>query len=548
MRKPCNIAKTVDQYWLCVFSVFAVLGMYAVACWFGALNQDEGWYLYSGRLVSEGMHPFIDYASTQGPIMAYVYALAQPLVGMMGVLGGRIFTAGLGIATLLCAALLAKKCSNSRQRSGAALLVFSLLGLNIYHVYFTSIVKTYSLAGLFVVLGFLALERALRSHQNSDNPTVGEFAWHGFYAFLSAGLFALSAGVRLSAGILLPVVWLMLLGYFLRGNRQKFNLWVLFGFLLGGTVVLLSIFVPFYLKAPEAVKFGLLEYHSARSVGSLPVLIAYKAGFVIRLIGAYFPLAVMGVAALWLYFNRTNSNEDRTDGNKLIPIMLFSVLAVTCVHLLAEFPYDDYQVFIMPLLAVVIAVCVNPVLSKVRFGMFLVIALLIAYSASSRMLQDWMLAKRDRIWWPLRSETPLQRLAFAADKIVDYAGLSSNAKNDVLLTQDTYLAVESGMHVPKGMELGPFCYFPKMDRKKAEACHVLNWEMLREVLVEGKATIAAFSGYGLSISCPQVSQLSIDEQAELWRILEVNYKPVESIDSFGQADTTLRILKWSKKK
>jgi len=538
--------------WLTPFCILATLAMYAIACWFGALNQDEGWYLYSGRLVSEGMHPFVDYASTQGPVMAYVYALAQPLVNLMGVAGGRLFTTGLGLATLFCASFLAWRLSKGKQRGVAALLVFSFVGLNLYHVYFTAIVKTYSLAGLFVVLGFIALERVFRlpNQDNSNEAMCGLTPCSGGYAFLAAGMFALAAGVRLSAGILLPAVWLTLVWFWVRDGRRRADFWVLFCFLLGGSIVLLSVFVPFFVLAPEAVKFGLLDYHSARSVGSLPVLIAYKGGFVVRLVGSYFPLVVAGIIALWCFMNKSRSRfgDDSTGGGRLVRVMLISVAAVTFVHLMTAFPYDDYQVFIMPLLAIVVGVAVAPVLSRVKFGILIVVLLILAHSVSSPMLQGWMLAKRDRIWWPLRSETQLQQLQGVADMVVGYCEMDTELSNSILLTQDTYLAVESKMRVPRGMELGPFCYFPDMEREKAEACHVLNWEMMREILVAGDAPLAAFSGYGLSISCPKISQLSIDEQAELWKIVELKYEPVVSIDLFGQADTTLRILKWSKTK
>ncbi len=71
---------------------------YAFAILAGDLNQDEGWYLYAGRLTYEGLHPFRDFASTQGPVMAYVYALAYPLTRILGVAGGRVFTAVAWIA------------------------------------------------------------------------------------------------------------------------------------------------------------------------------------------------------------------------------------------------------------------------------------------------------------------------------------------------------------------------------------------------------------------------------------------------------------------
>jgi hypothetical protein len=173
--------------------------------------------------------------------------------------------------------------------------------------------------------------------------------------------------------------------------------------------------------------------------------------------------------------------------------------------------------------------------------------LIFAHSVSSPMLQSWLLAERDRIWWPLRSETALQRLRSTAVIVKESCRLNGE-KCDTLLTQDTYLAVEAGMHVPQGMELGPFCYFPDMDKEQAEACHVLNWEMFRRELLSGSSSVAAFSGYGLSISCPQVSQLSAAEQDELWRILKLSYEPVATVDAFGQADTTLRILKCLEKK
>jgi len=556
---------------LWVFAALSVLGLYAVALWFGALNQDEGWYLYAGRLVSEGQIPFVDFASTQGPIMAYVYALAQPLVRLFGVAGGRLFTAVLGFTTLLCSARLAYLIVRFRGRDNnvggidrvavlAALLVFSLLGMNLYNVYFTTIVKTYSLAGLFVIAGFMALERGLRSggggnttertktQSTGDQPTK-EWTIIGF-SFLSGGMFALAAGVRLSAGILLPVIWLMLALFWLRGGRRRSDFAAVVGFLVGGSVVLLSIYVPLLIMAPKAVGFGLFGYHSGREVGSAAVVFAYKGGFVMRLVGSYFTLAVAAAVGIWSWFTGVGNRLDggaKSRPSRIIPVMSAGFAAVTFIHLTALFPYDDYQVFIMPVLAVTVAVAVAPLLLRVRYGTVIVMLLLLAYSVSSPMLQSWLLAERDRIWWPLRSETPLQRLKLAAELVKESCGLNETGC-DTLLTQDTYLAVEAGMHVPQGMELGPFCYFPGMEKDMADTCHVLNWETFREVLLSGSSPVAAFSGYGLAIRSPQVSQLSKAEQDELWRVVELSYKPFATVDAFGQADTTLRILKCLEKK
>ena len=576
-------------------AILASLGLYAVAIWFGELNQDEGWYLYAGKLVAEGQHPFIDFASTQGPVMAYVYALSQPLVRLWGVAGGRIFTAILGFATALCAARLAYRVSRSSYEMPAvsglrpnakspklpsspslhtfsALIAFSLIGLNLYHIYFTALVKTYSLAGLLVVLGFLALEKALRGRIVSQSSAL----ILALFSFISAALFALAAGVRFSSGILLPTVWLSLVYLWLRGGRRRSDAVCLIGFLLGGSLVLLSIYMPFMVLAPESLKFGLLEYHAGRVVDSVPILLAYKAGFLIRLVGSYFPLLVLMFGCWVLGVRRWTlapSKAHQSPAPKLgtsnpelgtpFPHLLYaSLIMVTLVHLSTVFPYDDYQVFIMPLLAVVVGSGLSILVcrffanatSSSHFSYPLLaiplILILLAHSVSSPLLQGWLLAERDRIWWPLRADTSLQSLQNAAQAVQSLATSTSEPGtrhespqiSALLLTQDTYLAVETGLNVPKGMELGPFCYFPNMAEEKAKACHVLNRAMMGELLTTSEAPIAAFSGYGLSIQCPEISQLPVDEHAKLWEILESRYNQSVCIESFGQAGTTLRIL------
>jgi len=127
---------------------------------------------------------------------------------------------------------------------------------------------------------------------------------------------------------------------------------------------------------------------------------------------------------------------------------------VTLVHLVAIFPYDDYQVFIMPLLAVVVAIrlldvgrwtldvgrstpaepisptsatsatsCSNPRLSFQLLSLSLLfLLLLLLHSLSSPLLQNWLLAKRDRIWWPLRTESSLRTLQRAGKQVRELAG------------------------------------------------------------------------------------------------------------------------------
>jgi len=319
------------------------------------------------------------------------------------------------------------------------------------------------------------------------------------------------------------------------------------GMLAGGCLVLPAIYLPFILAAPEAVKFGLLEYHAGREVGSAAAALVYKGGFLVRLAGAYFPLLCAALASVWLLSRNAGGERAALSrrGSGIPVLLLAGFAAVTAVHLAAEFPYDDYEVFIMPAAAVAVALVLAPWLARSKSAFFLIMSAVLMHSLASPMLQSWLLAPRDRIWWPLRSETSLQRLDEASEAVKEIGGYRGG-KCDTLLTQDTYLAVQAGLRVPRGMELGPFCYFPDMELSRAKACHVLNRDMLRRILRESDAPAAAFSGYGLAIRCPEVTPLDESERAELLDIVEERYRGVTNLVQFGQADTTLRILKCKK--
>lgn len=532
----------------------AMVVMYAVAIWFGALNQDEGWYLYAGRLVHEGRHPFRDFASTQGPVMAYLYSLAWPLVRVTGVAGGRVFTALLGSLTIALTALLAYRLAANAENAAedsstadgavAALLAAGLLGLNLYHVYFTSLVKTYGATGLLTVLGFCCLAGALRRSR-----LTGRKKSTFVLAALAAAAFGIAAGTRLSAGILLPAVWLPLAFACWRADAdvRPRLLPLPAGMLVGGTLALAGVYGPFLLSVPDALAFGLLDYHAAREVGSTPVLLAYKAGFLLRLCAFYFPLLVVGALGLagWL---QQCGNERATPPMPRLRILLgWGLAAVTLVHLAAPFPYDDYQVFIMPCAVLLAAPAAARLLRRLPLaaaGRIAVVAgmlaLMLAHSLSSPLLQTWLVDGRNRIWWPLKTRTALQGLREAAAAV---RALGDERGSKVLLTQDTYLAVEAGWHVPEGMELGPFCFFPGLSDAEADRLHVLNETRYLDRIAFGGAEVAAYSDWGLAIRAPGIVPVEDRQAQRLEQALQAHYTPVGRIGNFGQGETPLRIMK-----
>lgn len=537
----------------------------------GDLNQDEGWYLYAARQVTEGRVLYRDFMFTQGPVLPYVYGVLFPIIGKLGVAGGRLITCLFGLASVGCAAWLAFRSAKRFQKT-AALCALILAGVNVYQSYFTTIVKTYGLCAFFLTAGFVAL-----SYANGKRGASGAF-WGGF-------LLALAACTRLSAGIALPIA-----GIWLICNRKKvypygepivgggmlnvegqvshstsyisrftaLPAWFAFG--LGGGFILLIGLVPFFLMAPENTHFALFGYHAGRSPGGVMELAALKAGFVSRFVQAYFIFAA-GCAAAFLFRrhhrhvrdlhgpdSRPRLTELLQQANQkespfphaFVSLLWMTGIGITLVHFAAPFPYDDYQVIVYPVLCAALAATLIPRVPEkylVRTA-WAVLLICTAASFSSPINQSWMVRGRDRIWWKFKETPDLLALQKAGEQIRGQLG-----EDGLLLTQDTYLAIEAGARVPHGMEMGPFCYYPDMPRERAEQFNLLNKEMLIETLEKGRAPMAAFSGYGLTIRSPEIAELSSNDWKVLRAVLKTGYERVSEIPNFGQAHTTLEVFR-----
>ena len=507
--------------WLCALILYAVLG--AANLHFGDLNQDEGWYLYAARQVHDGAVPYRDFAFTQGPMLPLVYSMAQPLVDRWGVAGGRLFSLLVGFLGALAAAALAARVAPGGRKGLAALLTFILIAGNVYQSYFTTLVKTYSLCAFFLAAGLLALSGAR-----------GRGGW--LTCFLGGILLALSAGTRVSAGIAMPLAGLYLL---FQRRRYGDSRWLCFG--VGGALGLAALAVPFLLIAREGFLFGMFEYHTHRMAGGLLSGLVYKAGFISRFVQAYFLPVCLAAAVVLLGWTKSREREQGEPFNVLLWLV---VAGVTLVHFAAPFPYEDYQVLVFPVFAAALAVSL---VSSFKFQvsdrwtlwlLVFVFAASVASAFSSPVNQNWMISGRDRIWWKVKDQTQLQKLREVGSWISEQMGM-----DDLLLTQDTYLAVEANLRVPEGMEMGPFSYFPDMDRARAETLHVLNRELLLELLQKTDAPMAALSGYSLSIQSPGVSEIPEEQRLEIWKALETRYEEIYQVPEFGQAFTTLRIFR-----
>lgn len=500
-----------------VISILAGLALAATNVVLGPLNQDEGWYLLAGLNTASGMMPYRDYFFTQGPVLPYVYGWLSPLWAPAGVLGGRVLTALMGLASAGFCAGIAYRFAPPEHRRFAALLAWLMTAVCPIFSYFTAIPKTYALSGVFIAAGFFVLS--------------GRRPWR---FELCGVLLALAAGTRLSLGILLAVVGFGLLSAF-RREGYRFA-WLRFG-LAGGTTLLL-LFAPFVVLATDGLLFS-QHYHAARGDTSLLNWLVLRAGFVSRLLQGYFTLTVS-----FLLVGATGFR-----GIRRLPLTAWIVaggfLAVSAVHIIAPFPYDDYQTPVMPLAAalggVLLAGAWGVPSERESYGVYAAVVCALLFAAASPLCMNWMMVRQDRFWFQMKDEPDVFKLRKAA------ALVRANTKTGgPLLTQDAYLAVEAGMKVVPGLEMGPFSLFPDLDAQTAQRVHVHNVETLERAIAETDAECAALSGYAFAVSCPTTEQINPEVTDRLRAAVEHRYQRLAELPDFGQGHTQLDIYRLKK--
>ena len=495
---------TLGMAWL-LASVIAVC-VAVVAVWWGGVNQDEGWYLYAAKLVGDGKVPYRDFFFTQGPVLPYIYSVMP----VHGILSGRLVTFAFSVFSVLVAIAFARRLVVSREsRNVVSIAVFSMLACNVYHMYFTSIPKTYALGTLFVMLGFLLLSYRCN--------------------FLSAVSFAFASGTRISLVLILGVVGV---GLLLTRFRQLEWLWFGIGGLFG-----LFLVYGFFVMDPESLEglFAAQAYHAGRG-GFDPF---FAAGAVCRLARGYLAMGVVMFVAIALgkwWISSSVLHAPECESRRLRWMAGASFAAVFMLQLSAPFPYDDYQVPLMTLLSVLIAV---PFAERSVFcgnGMRYLFPVFVSgmCAMASPLIQDWMTNGQDRFWTLRKDQSELAQVRDVARKLE-----TMDPGGTMLLTQDIYLAVEMNRKVPEGMEMGPFSYFPELSDEKAASINVMNRRRMESLLKSAPCRLAVFSGYGFAIAVPKGTETSKDDQNRFRRLLEDGYQKVLEVPLFGQNHTTL---------
>ena len=480
-------------------AAFAAIAVFAVL--FGSLNQDEGWYLYAAQLVGEGKTLYRDFFFTQGPVMPVVYSFFSWMWRAWGIIGGRALSAVFGALSILFAAALAWRIAREGAKAAAAVTVSLVLGSNLYHVYFLSIPKTYSISALALAAGLYLL-----TFSRERRGTA--------FAFASGASLALAACTRTSLA-LVPAAALAFL-VLDRRNRGSAAL----AFALGCAFAGVAAYLPYFVdaKAREGLVAAQL-YHAARG-GFSPLLVA---GSVSRLVRWYLPMWVLFGLAIAIPACRADFRRD------WLPLLLVSFASCAILQLCAPFPYDDYQVPVMPLVAVCAAVAVSSLRPP---AVLLALGMAWASSFGSPLVEDFFTAGHDRFWVVRKDASDVSLLKDAASRI---EALDPGGKT--LLTQDLYLAIETRRHVPEGLEMGPFSYWGD-----AENAPGLDDAGLKRVIEESPCRVAALSGYSFAITAPSCMETPLEKQLAFWEAVRDRYELKCKMPRFGQHSTSLMIL------
>ena len=519
-----------------VLSITFVLVLLGANLCLGNLNQDEGWYLVAARACHDGLLPYRDFFFTQAPLMPLVYGKLEAIWEPAGLPGARLFTSLLGLAAAFFTALTAARVAPSGKRFASGATAFLLLAGNVYHSYFTVIPKTYALASLFLAAGFCAIAYADCEKARLRNP---------FAAALGGFLLAAAASTRLSLGLALAVAGF----YLLARSRSLKNIWFYYG--IGGLLGLGLFLVPFACSDFEAFQFANF-FHGEREAGGL----VFAAGSLSRLIRNYMPMFLLLVfsIALWLLASpsaRRFPGKDRP-GRWNLGLWLLSFVAVFLLQLFSPFPYDDYQVPLMPLAAALVSVLFWQVLPEPDESrgnrpqdilLFLLLFCSATFAFTSPLNESWMMVRKDRFWVIPKEQTDLRMLHQAA--LLVNEELDSGTGR--LLTTDPYLAIESHRDVYPGFEMGPFGFFPALKSEQAQRFHVYNQALLTDLLKDEEQApdLVAFSGYGFAVAAPAMTRIPDEDRNQLLQLLRERYEQIRVIPDFGQEHTPLEL--WRRK-
>lgn len=222
-------------------------------CFFGFVGRhrfidgDEGFYLLAARLVLQHKVPYLDFLYTQAPLLPYIYAIWLKLFGISWI-SARGFSV---LLTTILGALMYVHVCRETQKWTAGLVAVLLFGSSTYVFAWFPIVKTFSLAAVFLFCAYLVVARLPAATSR--------------WLIAAAGVsFGLAVETRSYLVLLLPIF----LWWIFRRSQIDDRLRQLAWF-LGGFVVSMIPSMWLFVADPDLYLFNNLGYHALRSGGGL---------------------------------------------------------------------------------------------------------------------------------------------------------------------------------------------------------------------------------------------------------------------------------------
>ena len=211
------------------------------------IDGDEGFYLLAARLVLQHKTPYLDFLYTQAPLLPYVYGIWLKLAGFSWI-------AARGLSALLTALiglLVYMHVSRQTRKWGAGLAAVVLFASSTYVFAWFPIVKTFSLALLFLFFTYIVV---------AGLPSASS-RWLLALAGLSFGL---AVDTRSYLVGLLPVFLWWIFRHSDTRSRIAELLWFMAGFVVG---IAPSLYL--FALSPDIYLFNNLGYHALRSGAGL---------------------------------------------------------------------------------------------------------------------------------------------------------------------------------------------------------------------------------------------------------------------------------------
>lgn len=446
-------------WWVALTVVIAV---YLVsACWhvqYGAFNTDEGFYAIATRAVAAGEMPYRDFGFSQPPVVLYANALPLRLIGF-GLFDQRAINGAWAALALLMACVWLSRHTNAWWGLGLALL----FALSAPWMHFTHLGKTYAVT---TILGVLATWAYLAAWPIARRN------------FVLGVLAVVGVASRLPAMPFFGLLWCFALWPGRKPSvRELQALW-------GGTLLALAVVVmPFWIAAPEACQFWVIDLHRVAGPHK-------EWSLSWREIGAWAPgvwLLLLAVIATAMRHRQWRSRKSA---------VLLAVGVTLAFNLLPNGVYGEYATpFLLPAAMVGLALLHSHLAAADRWWRWgLGLALAATQLAAAPLLQAALRPERIGTlsqWLP--AHAPPYQKTLPTDLAKVRAMVSAILPPAApFVGSNIILAAETGHFVPPELRMGPFSWTNEMSPARAARLHLATRAQLDAWFTREDVTLLVF--------------------------------------------------------